>query len=127
VDIEISVQDGGSDEFSVQSDATGHLEISLTLETIDLGVTTVRASAGSACSAQTTYTVLAAGATPPPAPAEPPSDSSGTGGESAPRTDAALGFPGTIGQSGNWAFGLILIALGGLGHLVTRAPRRRQR
>lgn len=117
VDIALSIQGGGSDAFAVQSDAAGALQIALTPEDIDIGETTVTATAGTACTASVTYTVLAAGATPPPA---TPEDA-----PTAPRTDGLVvgGEGGAGGATGLLA--LILVALGGAGLFLTRSPRGR--
>lgn len=130
VDIALSIQGGGSDEFSVQSDAAGALLIALTPEVIDIGVTTATATAGSTCTAQVTYTVLAAGASPPPAPPEPTeqvdTENEGTGAApAAPSTDAAdrKGVGGT--SSWGLVLGFVLIALGGAGLALPKSPRRR--
>ena len=76
VDIELTVEGGTTDQFSVQSDAAGGFQISLTPEAADAGRTTIVATAGSACSAQVVSTVLGPNETP-----------------SAPRTDA-VALPG---------------------------------
>jgi hypothetical protein len=125
VDIAFSIAGGASDAFTVQSDASGTLQIALTPEDIDIGVTTVQATAGTACTAQVTYTVLAAGVTPPPS-AEP-EDSSGTGAVStAPRTDAEPAVGGDRwSSSASWVLALALVALGSIGLFLTRTTRRR--
>jgi hypothetical protein len=124
VDIALSIEGGGSDAFSVQSDAAGALQISLTPEVIDIGVTTATATAGSTCTAQVTYTVLAAGAT-PPSTTSASTEAGGTGAApGAPRTDSAgLDGPGG-GSPGAWLLGSILIVLGGASLFLTRASRR---
>ena len=124
IDIDLAIEGGAADAFSVQSDANGALQIALVPEDIDIGVTTVQATAGSTCTASVTYTVLAAGATPPPAAAESPE--SGTGSEpTAPRTDTdALGGPnGSTGLP--WILALALVGVGSAGLFLTRLPRRR--
>jgi hypothetical protein len=124
IDIDLAIEGGAADAFSVQSDANGALQIALVPEDIDIGVTTVQATAGSTCTASVTYTVLAAGATPPPAAAESPE--SGSGSEpTAPRTDTdALGGPnGSTGLP--WVLALALVGVGSAGLFLTRLPRRR--
>jgi len=124
IDIDFAIDGGASDAFSVQSDATGALQIALVPEDIDIGVTTVQATAGSTCTASVTYTVLAAGATPPPAATESPA--SGTGSEpTAPQTDSdAIG--GRNGSAGlRWILALALVGVGSAGLFLTRLPRRR--
>lgn len=127
VDIALSVQGGGSDAFSVQSDPNGALQISSTPEDIDIGVTTVEATAGTVCAAQVTYTVLAAGATPPPAATSEPADTSGTSAApNAPRTDATdVETATSSGFAGVRILALALIVVGGASLLLTRSTRRR--
>lgn len=125
VDIDFSIEGGASDAFTVQSSSSGALQIALTPEDLDVGVTTVQATAGSACTAQVTYTVLAAGET-PSASAEP-EDSSGTGAETtAPRTDAepVIGGDGSS-NTAPWVLALVLVAVGSTGLFLTRSTRRR--
>ncbi len=129
VDISFSIAGGASDAFTVQSNASGALQIALTPEDLDIGVTTVKATAGSACFAQVTYTVLAAGQTPPPPPpaSAEPEPSSGTGAEPvAPRTDAetALGA-GDRSSAAPWVLALALLAFGSTGLFLTRSTGRR--
>jgi hypothetical protein len=128
VNITLSIQGGGSDAFSVQSDASGALGIALTPEAVDVGTTTVVATAGATCTAQVTYTVLEAGATPPaeepaetPAPAAEPSAP-----PSAPSTDA-LHMAGNSGTPGlnPWAFAIALVVAGYVGLALTRFGRQR--
>jgi hypothetical protein len=125
VAIAITLDGAESDAFSVQSDAAGALEIALTPEAIDIGATVVTATAGSTCSAQVAYTVLGAGATPPPAPTEEPGTTAG--GATAPRTDAAsvggsgAGSPG----GGPWVLAVLLVVLGAAGRFVTGPGRQR--
>jgi hypothetical protein len=124
VDIAFSLDGTASDAFTVQSTADGALQIALTPEDIDIGVTTVHATAGTACTAQVTYTVLAAGATPPPSPE--PGDSSGTGATpTPPRTDteAPVGHDGVSGAA-LWLLALALVAAGSTGLFWTRSTRR---
>ncbi len=126
VDISLKLQGGASDEFTVQSDGTGALQFAFTPEGLDIGVSTVQATSGSACNAEVTYTVLAAGATPPPATPEP-ANSSGTGAEpGAPPTDSdaratIVGAPAVV----SWGFVFSLVATGCLGLFLTRRARRR--
>lgn len=125
VDIAFSIAGGGSDALTIESDASGALQIALTPEDLDIGVTTVQATAGTACTAEVTYTVLAAGATPPPS-AEP-DDSPGTGAAStAPSTDMepATGAADLAGGT-PWGLALALLAIGSAGLFRTRSIRRR--
>lgn len=124
VDISLEIEGGPSDEFLVQSDASGAIQLVLTPEDIDVGVTTLAATAGSACMAEVTYTVLAAGATPPPATPEP-TDSGETGAEpQAPLTDVDIAGGPEPFSSTWWAVALILVALGLAGRLITRPDGR---
>ena len=87
-DVVFSVSGHQTDAFGITSDAAGMFRIDLTLETADLGPTTVTASvAGTACTAEVSYTVVSAPrATPGPTPSPSPSSSvtpSGTPGASA--------------------------------------------
>lgn len=125
IDVDLAIEGGASDAFSVQSDANGSLQIALVPEDIDIGVTTVQATAGRTCTASVTYTVLAAGATPPPAPSETPE--SGTGGAPpAPLTDAGAGSGAdSPATSLPWILALLLAGAGSAGLVLTRSPRRR--
>lgn len=124
VDVEIAIEGGASDAFTVQTDPAGSLEIALTLEAIDIGLTTVRATDGADCTAEVVYAVLAAGATPPPATPEP-EVSSGAGGEAVPpRTDTTLGVEGGPVEVPGW-LALALLTAGSFGLFWTRSPRRR--
>jgi hypothetical protein len=120
VDIAFSLDGSPSDSFTVQSTAAGALEIALTPEDADIGVTTIEASAGSTCTASATYSVLAAGQT--PGPSSEPATSAAPG---APRTDTA----DVVGPTG-WSISaavllaLALLVAGATGLLLTRAPER---
>jgi hypothetical protein len=124
VDVNLTIEGGASDAFSVESDADGALQIAMIPEDIDIGVTTVQATAGTACTASVTYTVLAAGATPPPAPTETPG--AATGGEpTVPSTDTD-GWAGSDGSTGlMWVLALVLVGGGIAGLFLTRSPRQR--
>ena len=125
VDIDFSIEGGASDAFTVQSNADGTFQIALTPEGVELGVTSLRATAGSACTARATYTVLAAGETPPVATA--PDDSSGTGAEpGAPSTDAetAVGLDSSSTLA-PWLLAFTFVAVGSAGLFATRSTRRR--
>jgi hypothetical protein len=125
VDISISLDGSPTDAFTLLSDTGGSLEIALTPEDIDIGVTTIQATAGTACTASVTYSVLAAGATPPPAPAEEPDAGPGNVA-TAPGTDKASGVGGDSGSPGpSFALALALVAAGSAGLFLTRSPRRR--
>ncbi len=127
VDVSFSIAGGASDAFTAQSNASGSLQIALTPEDLDIGVTTVQATAGLACTAQVTYTVLAAGQTPPPPARTEPEASSGTGvAPTAPRTDADAVIGGDNWSSAApWALALALVAFGSTGLFLTRSTRRR--
>jgi hypothetical protein len=124
VDIAFSLDGSPSDSFTAQSTAAGALEIALTPEDADIGVTTVQASAGSACTATATYTVLAAGETPGASP-EPAASAAPQTGPGAPPTDTDE-IVGTTGWSGSAAMvlALALVVAGATGLLLTRSPRR---
>jgi hypothetical protein len=126
VDIAFSLDGTASDSFTVQSTAAGALQLALTPEDIDVGVTIVRATAGTACSAQVTYTVLAAGATPPPSATAAPEATSGTGADpTAPRTDSEAAMGGGGWSSSAAWLALVLVAVGSGGLFSTRSARRR--
>ena len=123
VNIAFSLDGAASDAFTVQSTAAGGLEIALTPEVADIGLTVVQATAGSACTAAVTYTVLAAGQTPGSSPE--PTASSAPAAPTAPRTDAN-GFEPTDSSRGPLlVFALGLVVAGVTGLLLTRSPRRR--
>lgn len=125
VDIELTVEGGSADEFSVQSDSSGAFEITLTPEPIDEGKTTVVATAGSTCTAQVQFTVLGENE---PAPTAEPGEAgaAASAASEAPRTDAAPSDRGeaAAGQ-GAWLAGAILLVLGVVGLLATRPARGR--
>ena len=123
VEVSLAVEGGTRDEFTLSSDAAGAVHLAFTPEDIDIGVTTIQATAGSDCTAEVTYTVLAAGQTPPPAPV----DSSGTGAApGAPATDTGLlVVPGGAAGAGQWGLAFILVASGCLGLLLSRPRKRR--
>lgn len=125
VDIGFSIEGGASDAFTIQSDASGTIQIALTPEATDVGGTTVQATAGSACTAQVTYTVLAAGETPPPPASAEPEGTSGTGAEpTAPRTDTESGIGGDDWSSAApWVLALALVVVGGTGLFLTKPVR----
>jgi hypothetical protein len=124
VDITFALDGSPSDSFTVDSTTAGALAIALTPEEADIGVTTVQASAGSACTATVTYTVLAAGQTPGASP-EPAASAAPLIAPGAPRTDAE-DLVGPTGWSGGAAIMLAfaLVIAGATGLLVTRSPRR---
>jgi hypothetical protein len=127
VAVTLTVAGGPPDAFSVQSDPTGGLAITLTPEPADVGATTVTARAPSACSATTTFTVIGeAGAAPTPA-ATPAASlaAPSTAPSTAPRTDAvaaAARRPGT-GDSSAWLLAFICLAIG-LGSLAFGRQRQ---
>lgn len=123
VDIAFSLDGSPADSFSVQSTDAGAIEIALTPEDADQGVTTVQASAGSACTATATYTVLAAGET--PGSTQPTATPAPVTGPGAPRTDTVA-----VVAASDWSAGglsvlaFVLIVAGAAGLLMTRAPKR---
>ena len=119
IDIELTVEGGNADEFSIQSDPSGAFEISLTPEAVDEGETTIIASAGSTCTAQITFEIL--GENEPAPTAEPTAEATAAASPDAPRTDVVRGshIDGEDGQ-GAWSGGLFLMMLGVLGLLASR-------
>lgn len=123
IDIELSIDGSAVDSFTQQSDASGNLSISLTPEDADLGTTRVVATAGSTCTAEVTYVVLAAGETLPPT-AEPEGDAGA--GATAPRTDASGITESPNGTNGiTAALAIVLLAIGAAGLVSTRATGKR--
>ncbi|MBI3748724.1 MAG: hypothetical protein HY262_07755 [Chloroflexi bacterium] len=129
VDVTFVVDGGTPDAFSIQSEATGRLSISLTPEAADEGVTTVTATSGSACSATVTFTVVGPN---DPAPTSAPAASQAAAGtstapSSAPRTDTVLAAStdAAVGSSAPWLLALGCLAIG-IGSLAA-ARRRRSR
>jgi hypothetical protein len=130
VDVTLSVQGGGSDAFSVKSNASGAIQISLTPEAAYVGVTPVKATAGSICSATVTLTVLAANGG---APAPAASAATGAAAEAtprssrAPRTDTmpANGATPARWPPNAWVLALACIGLG-LGSLLVARPTQRR-
>ncbi len=123
VDIELSIDGTAVDSFTQQSDASGNLSISLTPEDADLGTTRVVATAGSTCTAEVTYVVLAAGETLPPT-AEPEGNAGAS--PTAPRTDASGITDGTKVTNGiTAALAIVLLAIGAAGLVSTRSRHNR--
>ena len=126
IDIKLTIAGGASDELTVQSGASGSFQIELTPESADLGETTVVATAGSTCAAQVVYTVVSSAASTPSAePAE--SAPAASGGQPAPRTDAApLAGDRSPGERLDaWWLAVIALAIGTGGLIATRPSRRR--
>lgn len=122
VHIGLSIDGAAADAFPVQSDSSGSLQITLTPESADIGTTTVVATAGSTCTAEVTYIVVAAGE---PLPQPTPEPATGGTDPTAPRTDAT-NLPGGQGGTGiAAALALLLLTVGATGLLLTRAGGRR--
>jgi hypothetical protein len=124
IDIELTIDGGNADEFTVQSNASGAFEFTFTPEPIDEGDTTVVARSGSTCSAQVQFTIL--GANDPVPTAEPgEAGAAPSTAPDAPRTDAAPLDPGEAPAGAGWLAGTILLVLGVVGLLGTRSARGR--
>lgn len=120
IDVSLAIEGGATDNFTVQSDASGAFLISLTPESADVGKTTVAAIAGTTCSAQVEYTVLGAGETiaPTAAPA--------AGGATAPHTDATSTRRGTVELPLTaLVIGILSFVIGTGGVIATRQAKRR--
>lgn len=124
IDVSIELDGAMPDQFAVQSDPAGAFQISLTPEPADVGKTTLKATAGSTCSAQAVFNVIEANATATPKPAATtPASGSGAGGRAnAPRTDAVSG---SLHHSGDrpwsgWPMATLMIVLGACGLIATR-------
>lgn len=113
IDIELAVEGGTADQFSVQSDAAGGFQFSLTPAAADVGKTKVVATAGSACSVQVISTVLGPNDT-PSAPSAPRSDAA------APRGEGPAGPPLNAGL-----LAVLVMLLGMTGLIATRPTRSR--
>jgi hypothetical protein len=135
IDVSLTVEGGNPDQFSIQSDASGAFEITLTPEAVDEGETTVVARAGSTCTARITFEILGVNE-PAPTPiaeptAEPTGEAAGATASSspdAPRTDVVLASGvGVEHEVDAWlSGGLLLIMLGAFGLLASgRAGGRR--
>lgn len=129
VDVSITIDGGAPDTFTAQSDAGGAFSVDLTPEASEAGSWTVVATAGAGCSGQVVIEV----GTPNPTP-EPSSDGGAAGetaGEAAgatappPTTDTASALTGTAGQGTAIWLGLVLLALGIGGLIVTKPVRSR--
>jgi hypothetical protein len=124
VDIEMTLDAAAFDSFTVQSDSSGAVLISLTPEAADEGELAITATSGSSCSTQVVVDVLPAGAALPA-----PEATGETAGESggAPRTDSKLVRPGdNVSVVPISLAGWVFIAFGVVGLLAT-APRRQTR
>lgn len=120
VDITLSVEGSRRDEFAAQADASGQFEINFTPEAADAGITTIVATAGTACSAQVVIAIGVAPATSTPEPAASDTASEGP----PPRTDAALDLQRTSGRpSGLWLVAGLLLVIGIAGLIATRPSR----
>lgn len=124
VDIAITIEDGAADEFTIQTNASGAFQINLAPEDADTGSTTVVATAGTACSAQITYVVLAAGETAPPTSAPAESPGAAGSGPDAPRTDADDSRDEGA-DSRAWLMTLLVLVIGAAGLFSTRARATR--
>jgi hypothetical protein len=124
VDIAITIEDGAADEFSVQTNAGGAFQINLAPENAETGSTTVVAMAGTACSAQVTYLVLAAGQTAPPTSEPAESPGAAGSGPDAPRTDVDDSRDEGA-DSGAWALTLLVLVFGAAGLFSTRTRATR--
>jgi hypothetical protein len=123
IDIELTVEGGSPDEFSIQSDPSGEFEITLTPEAVDEGETTVIATAGSACKAEVQFDILGENE-PAPTP-EPTGEAAGATASpspGAPRTDVVPGsaVDASLGQGAWLGGGFFLLVLGVLGLVATR-------
>jgi hypothetical protein len=122
VDVSITVEGGSPDEFSVQSDASGALQINITPESADAGVTTIVASSGPGCTVQV---VVGVGV---PAPTDAPDATEGApGAETPPRTDTgelAHSSP-SLPASPAWLLAGLLFLIGVGGVYATRPVRIR--
>jgi hypothetical protein len=123
VDIALSIEGGASDAFTAQADASGGLQIALTPETIDIGATTLIATAGSTCTAEVTYTVLAAGVAPPSEP-EPEATEETDTPPSAPQTDSATRSHRGDATNVGWLLAIGLVTIGSLGLVRSRLTGR---
>ena len=120
VDISITVEGKTPDTFTTQSDAAGTFKINLQPEASDKGLTSVVASSGAGCTAQIEIAVGIPASTPEP------TDDSGVAAASGgppPTTDAAPALAGAAGQGTAIWFGLLLLALG-IGGLIVSKPVR---
>ncbi len=132
IDVALVVEGGSPDQFTVQSNATGDFQISLTPEEADAGKTTITANAGKVCSATVTLTVLGANDAAPTPTAAPAGSAGGAAGSrgTAPRTDTASGPSGPSGSSGGglpimWVLAALSLAIGAVGLIATRPARSR--
>jgi hypothetical protein len=126
VDVDLALDGGTPDSFSVQSDSTGGLTITLTPEAADVGATTVTARAGTTCSATAAFTVIGStGTAPTPAATASAPGAASSAPGAAPRTDAVPAMdsrPGG-GISTAWLLALTCLALG-LGSVAVGRRRR---
>jgi hypothetical protein len=123
VDIAFSIEGGAADAFTAQSDASGGLLIAFTPEAVDVGATTVTATAGSTCTAEVAYTVLAAGEAPPSEP-EPEATDEAVSQPTAPRTDSVATSHAAGTANAGWLLAIALVAIGSVGLVRIRLTGR---
>lgn len=112
VDVRVATAGASTDEFAVQTDASGAFQISLTPESVDTGEARVEASSGS-CTASVRFLVGE-----PPLASDAPRATTGAAGDT-PRTDTA----GPVGERASWLPWLVALGLlmtGAVGLTVTR-------
>lgn len=122
VDVSITVEGKTPDTFTTQSDAAGTFEINFQPEASDKGLMSVVARSGAGCTAQVEIAVGVPASQSTPAPtADGGVDAAG--GAPPPTTDAAPALTGTTGQGSAIWLGLLLLALG-IGGLIVSKPVR---
>jgi hypothetical protein len=122
VDISITVEGKTPDTFTTQSDAAGTFKINLQPEASDKGLTSVVASSGAGCTAQVEIAVGIPASESTPEPIAGGGVEAGSGAPP-PTTDAAPALTGATGQGTAIWLGLLLLALG-IGGLIVSKPAR---
>lgn len=127
VDISLTLEGGLPDGFTVQSDAGGTFQISLTPEGADAGKTTIVATAGAGCTARFVFTVGGSAVAVTPAPTEAPASAAAGTDATPPRSDASLTVPArtTAPPLTAWLVAVLILVIGVGGLIATRPARSR--
>jgi hypothetical protein len=130
VDVTIAIDGEPSDSFTTQSGQAGAIEISMTPEASEAGLTTISVTAGPGCATEVVVEVLAPGQTARPRTTTQPAGDTAAGGSGsgAPPTDgAAAGNTPDQGQLATSILPWVIVGAGVLGLIKTSPGRARRR